>query len=126
MSFGMAFLEPWIYGTPVIGRDIPSVTDDLKAAGIRFPLLYEQFIVEFNDKKCDFSYLTQQEQMSLIAKVKMQSDTREKIFDFNIFLQKMWQKIPTTLIEHNRTVLKQNFTISSYGKRLFAVYDAIA
>jgi len=38
-GFGMAYLE-WLYGTPVIGRDIPNVTEDLKTKGLDLSSLY--------------------------------------------------------------------------------------
>jgi hypothetical protein len=39
-GFGMAYLEPWLLGTPVVGRDLPKVTGDFAASGMRFDWLY--------------------------------------------------------------------------------------
>lgn len=39
-GFGLAFLEPWLAGSPVIGRDLPAVTSDFRRYGIRMPGLY--------------------------------------------------------------------------------------
>ncbi len=39
-GFGFAFLEPWLAGRPVAGRDIPAVTRDFKAAGVQLAQLY--------------------------------------------------------------------------------------
>lgn len=33
-GFGLAFLEPALFGKPVAGRDLPEVTDDFRAAGV--------------------------------------------------------------------------------------------
>ena len=39
-GFGMAFLEPWLAGCPLIGRDLPAVTRDFRAAGLVLDSLY--------------------------------------------------------------------------------------
>ncbi|MEL7500212.1 MAG: hypothetical protein AAFN77_21620 [Planctomycetota bacterium] len=38
-GFGLTFLEAWLAGRPVVGRDLPEITTDFVAAGIRFPEL---------------------------------------------------------------------------------------
>jgi len=125
-GFGMAFLEPWTFGTPVIGRDIPYVTRDFKNMGVRLPCLYKKLIVEYNEKKCDFAMLAMEEQMSVIGSTLESEATREKILQQNAFLQNLLQQPPADLIEKNRNLLKTKFSISAYGKRLFAIYDATA
>jgi len=44
-GFGLAFLEPWLCGRPLVGRDLPEITADMKAMGLEFPALYEQLLV---------------------------------------------------------------------------------
>jgi len=39
-GFGMAFLEPWLAGRPVCGRDLPAITHEFSATGIRLDKLY--------------------------------------------------------------------------------------
>ncbi len=39
-GFGLAFLEPWLHGKPVVGRDLPAITADFKDAGLRLDALY--------------------------------------------------------------------------------------
>jgi len=41
-GFGMAFLEPWLAGCPLVGRDLPSVTQDFRRAGLILDSLYER------------------------------------------------------------------------------------
>ncbi len=41
-GFGYAFLEGWLCGKPVIGRDIPEVTRDFTAAGMDLRHLYRE------------------------------------------------------------------------------------
>lgn len=40
-GFGMVFLEAWLAGKPLVGRDLPGITSDFKSAGIEFDGLYE-------------------------------------------------------------------------------------
>lgn len=41
-GFGLAFLEPWIIGKPVMGRDLPDITRDFAANGIAMNNLYQR------------------------------------------------------------------------------------
>jgi len=41
-GFGYAFLEGWLAGKLVIGRDLPEVTQDFKAAGLKLDHLYRE------------------------------------------------------------------------------------
>jgi glycosyltransferase involved in cell wall biosynthesis len=42
-GFGYTFVEGWLCGKPVIGRDIPGVTQDFVAAGMKLDHLYGKF-----------------------------------------------------------------------------------
>ena len=44
-GFGMVYLEPWLAGTPVIGRELSCVIDDLKKTELQFPRLYNRINV---------------------------------------------------------------------------------
>jgi glycosyltransferase involved in cell wall biosynthesis len=44
-GFGLAFLEPWLFGKPVFGRDLPEITRDFKDNGIALPDLYPEWPV---------------------------------------------------------------------------------
>lgn len=44
-GFGLAFLEPWIVGKPVMGRDLPEITRDFQANGIHLGNLYRRIDV---------------------------------------------------------------------------------
>ncbi len=44
-GFGLAFLEPWLVGRPVCGRDLPEITADFHSQGILLPWLYERLDV---------------------------------------------------------------------------------
>jgi len=40
-GFGMVFLECWLFNKPILGRDIPLITADLRSAGIILDSLYD-------------------------------------------------------------------------------------
>lgn len=44
-GFGLAFLEPWLFGKPLIGRDLPEVTGEFREAGVNLDSLYTGFPV---------------------------------------------------------------------------------
>ncbi|ESQ16646.1 MAG TPA: hypothetical protein DDY14_12090 [Chromatiaceae bacterium] len=44
-GFGLAFLEPWLSGKPLAGRDLPEITRDFRNAGIALDNLYERLLV---------------------------------------------------------------------------------
>ncbi len=44
-GFGLAYLEPWIVGKPVMGRDLPEITRDFEANGISLDNLYRRIDV---------------------------------------------------------------------------------
>lgn len=39
-GFGMCFLEPWLVGRPLAGRDLPEITRDFRGAGVDLSGLY--------------------------------------------------------------------------------------
>lgn len=44
-GFGMAFLEPWMVDMPLVGRDLPDITCDLKSVGMDLSMLYSRLAV---------------------------------------------------------------------------------
>lgn len=40
-GFGLAYLEPWLFGKTIVGRDLPDITADFKEHGIQLNELYE-------------------------------------------------------------------------------------
>lgn len=39
-GFGLAFLEPWLFGKGICGRDLPAITEDFKEQGVTLDDLY--------------------------------------------------------------------------------------
>ena len=50
-GFGFMYIEPWILDRAVIGRNIPFITPDFQAAGMKLGHLYTALIVEGKDFK---------------------------------------------------------------------------
>ncbi|MDH3348395.1 MAG: hypothetical protein OEM02_09920 [Desulfobulbaceae bacterium] len=44
-GFGLAFLEPWLMGKVVCGRDLPEITQEFREEGIHLSYLYERLEV---------------------------------------------------------------------------------
>ncbi len=44
-GFGLAFLEPWLFGKPLCGRNLPEITNDFRDNGISLPDLYDEWPV---------------------------------------------------------------------------------
>jgi glycosyltransferase involved in cell wall biosynthesis len=44
-GFGLAFLEPWVAGRPLVGRDLPELTNVLKKQGLDLRSLYTRLLV---------------------------------------------------------------------------------
>lgn len=50
-GFGMAFLEPWLAGVSLAGRDLPQVTGDFRGSGVEFSRLYARCDVPVSDAR---------------------------------------------------------------------------
>ncbi len=44
-GFGLAFLEPWLIGRPLVGRNLPEVTGAFRSAGVDLSTLYDRLDV---------------------------------------------------------------------------------
>jgi glycosyltransferase involved in cell wall biosynthesis len=44
-GFGMVFLEAWLAGRPLVGRNLPEITADFVEQGIQFPWLYDELSI---------------------------------------------------------------------------------
>ncbi len=124
-GFGMVFLEPWVGGTPVSGRDLPGITGDLKNYGLEFPGLYKQILVESGTRICDFAGLGRKEQEEVITRARSSFSERDKIHRLNLFLESLFTVPEPEILEKNRQIILKHFSVSSYGQRLFEIYKAL-
>ncbi|MBN2486282.1 MAG: glycosyltransferase [Bacteroidales bacterium] len=118
-GFGMAYLEPWLLGTPVIGRDLPMVTEGLKNSGIGFPMLWEKLFV---NKQKEIFELETGEQMSLLKKINLSETEKYKILEMNPFLKEFPIKANLALILENKGVILRDYSLEKYGQRLNEIY----
>lgn len=52
-GFGLAFLEPWLAGRPLVGRKLPEITDEFEHAGLDLSSLYTQLRVPLEWIGCE-------------------------------------------------------------------------
>ena len=124
-GFGLAFMEPWLAGIPVIGRDIEHCTADLKRNGIQFPLLYDRFIVSFNGEKTDFKDLDQKQQQQIIQDVLHIPGKGKEIAEFNPFLNDFLNPVKQDIIRNNQQVIRERYSLESYGQQLHGIYKKL-
>ena len=119
-GFGMTYMEPWLYDTPVIGRNIDYITFDFIDNGLIFTNLYDNLYLE--DMKTDFKTLTMQEQMDVILKITYNSTQRKTMFSNNPDLKKLLNKIDNDIIEKNKSLIIKNYSFENYGRKILETY----
>lgn len=125
-GFGMVFLEPWLAGTPVIGRDLPCITTDLKMYGLEFQRLYPHIMVSSGKKLTDFKYLKAADQRKVIIEICCRKSARLKLYKDNPFLITFLDDFPQELVNNNKEITERNFSTEKYGEKLLAIYSEIS
>ncbi len=123
-GFGMVFVEPWFWGTPVKGRAIPAVMADLTGSGIDFPFLYDQITVERNGALVDFASLEYEEQRETIKKY--MSAGRDALHALNPELNGLLAAVKPGLVQENSVALAKSLSEKNYGRNLFELYKTIS
>ena len=123
-GFGMTYMEPWLYRTPVVGRNIEYITQDFLQTGISFPGLYQQIWMPQAEK--DFKDLEIQEQMYEILRVAREKDARENILSSNQALGKIFREVGPQTIDDNIQRIIQHYSPDHYGKKIMAVYQRLS
>ncbi len=118
-GFGMAFLEPWLFGKPVVGRRLPQVCQDFSEYGIKFPVLYDKLEVAPGK---DFADLSLEEKMAFIFEIRDDREKRNNFQAANPQLELIWADVSEELLENNIENIKNNYSLKSYGDKLYAVY----
>lgn len=121
-GFGMAFLEPWLFGVPVAGRRIAYVTDDFASCGLCFDLLYDRVSVPGEYALTDFPELSCDEQMKVIRKLRKNAAFKASFLSTNDFLSRLFNEIPAAVIDSNRKKIMMDYSIDSYGEKLYGIY----
>ena len=124
-GFGMAYIEPWMMSTPVTGRKLDNIMRDLTHEGLKFPSLYEQLLVPYNDGWKDMAEIDFESQRSIIRRIIDDKELSRITFVKNSQLSKLFEPVENKLIQQNQTIIKQKFSIASYGKRLEKAYQKL-
>ncbi|MDA3892655.1 MAG: hypothetical protein PF517_13405 [Salinivirgaceae bacterium] len=125
-GFGMAYLEPWLMGTPVIGRNIDYVTSDIQQKGVKFPLLYNELKIPFYNEFVDFKNLNEKRQQAFILQLIEQKQKKQDLFELNEFLASFPPEISKALIIENQSAIKREFSLDKYAKQIFRAYTTIS
>ena len=124
-GFGMVYMEPWLFNVPVIGRDLSNITPDLREAGIEFSLLYSSIDINWNDSIVDFASLSMEDQMQFISNLVESPGKIDKLFLRNDFLRELLNSVDQSLIDKNKAIILQEFSLENYAKRLERIYQKI-
>ncbi|MCF8302491.1 MAG: glycosyltransferase [Bacteroidales bacterium] len=124
-GFGMSYMEPWLMHTPVIGRNLPYVTDDIKQNGVKFPYLYNQIKIDWEGEVIDFKNMPEDRQREVIRKAKEDPDFRHAMYRQNPFLNDLLKKVSGELIETNKAIINREYSIAKYGEQLNGIYKTI-
>jgi glycosyltransferase involved in cell wall biosynthesis len=125
-GFGLAYLEPWLEGIPVIGRNIEYCTVDLKRNGFRFPLLYDRFIVPFKGERKDFKDLDQQQQQQVIQEVMTLPARGDELRAINPFLDDFLKAADQDIIRNNQQIIHDKYSPESYGHQIYGIYKKLS
>jgi glycosyltransferase involved in cell wall biosynthesis len=125
-GFGMVFLEPWLAGKPVAGRNLAMVTDDFRAEGIHFPLLYDAVMVQTSEGRQDFGAMAAPCQRACIQRCLDDPSYRESVFADNPFIREILEDVDERIIENNRERVARRYSLSEYGHKLYGIYSGIS
>ncbi|MBA7544372.1 hypothetical protein ES705_36727 [subsurface metagenome] len=122
-GFGMVYLEPWLLDTPVIGRDLHQITEDIKQSGIEFPLLYNAMKIPFKNKLVDFPSLSMSDQQSFISNLKRREELKNEVLNENSFIEKLLNSVNKSIIDKNKSTIIQEYSLNHYAKQLQKIYQ---
>jgi len=120
-GFGLAYLEPWLFGTPVKGRNIPYATSDIIKRNIQFPYLYDNVLVNGTD----FPALSLDEQQQVVEQLCAEQYHRDLFLKQNNHLISIFERVNSEMIEHNAQTLENAFSLKAYANELVGIYQQI-
>lgn len=124
-GFGMVYMEPWLLGTPVGGRNLEYITSDLSNSGMIFPLLYNEIKVETESGTVDFASLDFDKQMNVISELLKKSNKLQKTIRENPQLKIIFEPLDKDIMESNRSTIINEYSLKKYAKRLEGIYKEI-
>ncbi len=123
-GFGMVFVEPWLWGTPVAGREIPAVLPDLRDMGLNYPLIYDKIEVEWQNKWVDFPVLEMTEQMTVIKEVL--NGGKASFLEKNPAIASFFDNDRVEFKNNNKEIISTELSELEYGKRLYRLYKTLS
>ena len=118
-GFGLGFLEPWLYNTPVIGRDLPEITADFKGFDLKFSGLYQELQIEGQE----FSQLSPENQKQIIKKCYDNPDFALNCLE-TLPLKDLTSTFMPELIAQNKSIIEKNYSPQAYGQKLSHFYES--
>lgn len=123
-GFGMVFVEPWLWGTPVAGRKIPAVLPDLEAIGLKYPLIYDNVWVKHNGDWVDFPDLEMEEQMQLIRSLELKQIA--SFIQQNVSISSFFKGDTIQFENNNKQIITDDLSERRYGEKLYSTYKALS
>lgn len=148
-GFGMAFLEPWLAGSPLAGRDLPSVTTDFRQAGVLLDSLYPRLDVDARaisevsvreDIESNIRHSCEAYEVDFepgFVESAFQSVWQDGLVDFGrvgeqhqrLIIEEVVRsgqrrglKADSDLVERNGATIREEFSLEKYGERLMQAY----
>jgi glycosyltransferase involved in cell wall biosynthesis len=135
-GFGLAFLEPWIVGKPVMGRDLPEITRDFEANGIHLGNLYRRSYLAYDSPlprgavkqtlkawirkgRIDFGVLGESFQMRILRKLHADPALLDQITIPPLALYTDRE------IAERRDLIRRVYSLANYAARLEEVYGRV-
>jgi len=125
-GFGMSYLESWLFGKPVVGRDIGYVTRDFVQEGLILDHLYSGITVRTAEGEADFSTLAPADQRKLIQQATQGSEAPSEIVGIGDVRRALFGEIPRATVAHNGRIVRERYSLESHGRRLARIYETLS
>lgn len=112
-GFGMVFLEAWLAGKPLIGRDLPEITREFRAAGMTFEGMWAELRAAANLDD-DFGRLTPSAQVEAIR----QTQRLDPPLDLGL-------EVAEANVAANAAIVRQKYSTTELGRSLLNVYETV-
>ncbi len=124
-GFGMTYLEPWTFGKPVVGRDIPYVTRDFTREGLALESLYRSLPVS-EEGHTDFGDLPDERQRRFIERIRGDERLRRSFIKRTGIESVLFGDIPADSVRRNREIVEHKFSLEGYESRLRSIYQDLS
>ena len=147
-GFGMAFLEPWLAGRGLCGRDLAGVTQDFREAGLNLEALYPRLDVPealAGDVRGMVEAAVQESAMAYGMQGDAEAAYRSVVVDETADFGRLDEagqraviqavvagdfslnrKLACGFIPENRVLIGQSYSLGAYALRLEAIYTRLA